>query len=91
MPVNQQPQVLFAGHFPDTAPALVLCGVVATQWQDMALGLLNFDLSALVHPVQIHLQSLLNSRSTSAQLGVICSLTVESLDCRVQFVDRDVM
>ncbi|KAK4815884.1 hypothetical protein QYF61_009935, partial [Mycteria americana] len=80
--VHQQPQVLFclAAFQPLFLKPVVLHGVVVTQVQDLALGLVKphtIDLGPSIQPVQVPLQSLptLKQINTPAQLGVICKLT----------------
>ncbi|KAK4831669.1 hypothetical protein QYF61_018636 [Mycteria americana] len=95
--INQHPQVLFcqAAFQPLFPGTVALQGVVVTQVQDLALGLVEphtIGLGPLIHPVQVPLQSLptLKQINTPAQLGVICKLTEGALDPLVQIIDKDV-
>ncbi|KAK4823743.1 hypothetical protein QYF61_006012 [Mycteria americana] len=83
--VNQNTQVLlcWAAFQPLFLKPVALHGVVVTQVQDLALGLVEphtIGLSPLIQPVQIPLQSLptLKQINTPAQLGVVCKLTEET-------------
>ncbi|KAK4826411.1 hypothetical protein QYF61_008944 [Mycteria americana] len=74
---------------------VALHGVVVTQVQDPALGLVEshtIGLSTSIQPVQILPQSLptLKQINTPAQLGVICKLTEGALDPFVQIIDKDI-
>ncbi|KAK4832516.1 hypothetical protein QYF61_023581 [Mycteria americana] len=95
--VNQQSQVLFhqAAFQPLFPKPVALHGVVVTQVQDLALGLVKpptVGLRPLIQPVQIPLQSLptLQQINTPAQLGVICKLTEGALNPFIQIIDKDV-
>ncbi|KAK4816629.1 hypothetical protein QYF61_019328 [Mycteria americana] len=95
--VNQHPQVLLcqAAFQPLFPKPVALHGVVVTQVQDLALGLVKphtIDLSPSIQPVQVPLQSLptLKQINTPAQLGVICKLTEGALDPFVQIIDKDI-
>ncbi|KAK4819907.1 hypothetical protein QYF61_014642 [Mycteria americana] len=86
--VDQHPQPLFP------KPA-ALHGVVVAQGQDPALGLVEphtIDLSPLIQPVQVPLQSLpaLQQINTPAQFGVICRLSEGALDPLIQIIDKDI-
>ncbi|KAK4832969.1 hypothetical protein QYF61_026795 [Mycteria americana] len=79
--VNQHPQVFFhqAAFQPLFPKPVALHGVVVTQVQDLALGLVKPHTtgpSPSIQPVQVPLQSLpsLQQINTPAQLGVICNL-----------------
>ncbi|KAK4831815.1 hypothetical protein QYF61_019245 [Mycteria americana] len=70
-------------------------GVVVTQVQDLALGLVEphtIGLSPWIQPVQVPLQSLptLKKINTPAQLGVICKLTEGALNPLVQIIDKGI-
>ncbi|KAK4826855.1 hypothetical protein QYF61_011723 [Mycteria americana] len=74
---------------------VALHGVVVTQVQDPALGLVEphtIDLGPLIQPVQVPLQSLptLKQINTPTQLGVICKLTEGALNPFVQIIDKDI-
>ncbi|PKU41428.1 integral membrane protein dgcr2 idd [Limosa lapponica baueri] len=74
---------------------LALHGVVVTQVQDPALGLVEshpVGLGPLIQPVQIPLQSLstLKQINTPTHLGVVCKLTEGALDPLIQIIDKDV-
>ncbi|KAK4827220.1 hypothetical protein QYF61_015248 [Mycteria americana] len=74
---------------------VALHGVVVTQVQDLALGLVEphtIGLSPSIQPVQVPLQSLptLKRINTPTQLGVICKLTEGALDPLIQIIDKDV-
>ncbi|KAK4831253.1 hypothetical protein QYF61_016485 [Mycteria americana] len=80
--VNQHPQVLLcqAAFQPLFPKPVALHGVVVTQVQDPALGLVKphtIDLGPWIQPVQVHLQSLptLKQINTPTQLGVVCKLS----------------
>ncbi|KAK4818581.1 hypothetical protein QYF61_015381 [Mycteria americana] len=95
--VNQHPQVLFhlAAFQPLFPKSVALHGVVVTQVQDLALGLVKphtIDLGPLIQPVQVPLQSLppLKQINTPTQLGVICKLTKDALNPLSQITDKDV-
>ncbi|PKU45126.1 hypothetical protein llap_4577 [Limosa lapponica baueri] len=95
--VNQHPQVLFCQAALQTLcpKPVVLHGVVVTQVQDSALGLVEphpIGLSPLIQPVQIPLQSLstLQQVDTPTQLGVICELPEGALERLIQVIDKDV-
>ncbi|KAK4814535.1 hypothetical protein QYF61_022254 [Mycteria americana] len=95
--VDQQPQVLFrrAAFQPLFPKPVVLHGVIVTQVQDLALGLVKphaIGLDPSIQPVQVPLQSLptLQQINTPAQLGVICKLTEGALDPFVQIIDKDI-
>ncbi|KAK4830689.1 hypothetical protein QYF61_012858 [Mycteria americana] len=94
--VNQHPQVLFhrAAFQPLFPKPVALHGVVVTQVQDPALGLVKphtIGPSPSIQPVQVPLQSLptLQQINTSTQFGVICKLTEGALDPLVQIIDKD--
>jgi len=79
--VDQHPKVLFCQTAlqPLLPKPVVLHGVVVTEVQELAFGLVEphtVGLSPFVQPVQIPLQSLptLKQIDTSAQLGVVCKL-----------------
>ncbi|GAB0183390.1 mitochondrial enolase superfamily member 1 [Grus japonensis] len=93
--VSQHPQVLFcqAAFQPLFPKPVVFHGVVVTDMQDLALGLVEPDtvgLGPLIHPVQISLQSLptLKQINTPAQFGVICKLTEGALNPLVQIINK---
>jgi len=95
--VDQHAQVLFLwAAFQLLFPKPVaLHGVVVTQAQDLALGLVEphtVGLIPLIQPVQIPLQSLptLKQINISAQLGVICKLTEGALNPLIQTIDKDI-
>ncbi|KAK4811237.1 hypothetical protein QYF61_022134 [Mycteria americana] len=74
---------------------VALHGVVVTQVQDLALGLVEphtIDLGPSIQPVQIPLQSLptLKQINTPSQFGVVCKLTEGALDPFVQIIDKDI-
>ncbi|KAK4821271.1 hypothetical protein QYF61_017149 [Mycteria americana] len=95
--VKQHPQVLFhwAAFQPLFPKPVALHGVVVTQVQDPALGLVEphtTDLGPLIQPVQVPLQSLPTLKQTNApaQFGVICKLTEGALNPFVQIIDKDI-
>ncbi|KAK4815341.1 hypothetical protein QYF61_000173 [Mycteria americana] len=95
--VNQHPQVLLcqAAFQPLFPKPVALHGVVVTQVQDLALGLVEphtIGPSPSIQPGQVPLQSLptLKHIDTPAQLGVICKLTEGALDPFVQIIDKDI-
>ncbi|KAK4814181.1 hypothetical protein QYF61_011904 [Mycteria americana] len=95
--IDQHPQVLFrwAAFQPLFPKPVALHGVVVTQVQDPALGLVEphtIGLSPLIQPVHIPLQSLptLKQINTPTQLGVVCKLTEGALDLLVQIIDKDI-
>ncbi|KAK4824816.1 hypothetical protein QYF61_019666 [Mycteria americana] len=95
--IDQHPQVLFhwAAFQPLFPKPVALHGVVVTQVQDPALGLVKphtIDLGPSIQPVQVPLQSLptLKQINTPAQLGVICKLTEGALDPLIQIIDIDI-
>ncbi|KAK4827055.1 hypothetical protein QYF61_013696 [Mycteria americana] len=95
--VSQHPQVLFcqAAFQPLFPKPVALRGVVVTQVQDPALGLVKphtIGLSPLIQPVQIPLQSLptLKQIDIPAQFGVICKLTESELNPLIQIIDKDI-
>ncbi|KAK4824303.1 LOW QUALITY PROTEIN: hypothetical protein QYF61_013048 [Mycteria americana] len=95
--VDQHPQVLFpwAAFQPLFPKPVALHGIVVTQVQDLALGLVKphtIGPSPSIQPVQISLQSLppLKQINTPTQLGVICKLTEGALDPLVQIIDKDI-
>ncbi|KAK4816497.1 hypothetical protein QYF61_017458 [Mycteria americana] len=95
--VNQHSQVLlcWAAFQPLFPKPVALHGVVVTQVQDLALGLVEphtIGPSPSIQPVQVPLQSLppLKQINTPAQLGVICKLTEGALDPFVQIIDKDI-
>ncbi|KAK4818987.1 hypothetical protein QYF61_022818 [Mycteria americana] len=95
--VNQHPQVLlcWAAFQPLFPKPVALHGVVVTQVQDLALGLVEphtVGLSPWIQPVHIPLQNLptLQQINTPTQLGVICKLTEGTLDPFVQIIDKDI-
>ncbi|KAK4821762.1 hypothetical protein QYF61_000823 [Mycteria americana] len=95
--VNQHPQVLFhwAAFQPLFPKPVALHGVVVTQVQDLALGLVKphaIDFGPSMQAVQIPLQSFptLKQINTPAQLGAICKLTEGALDPLVQVIDKDI-
>ncbi|KAK4825874.1 hypothetical protein QYF61_003148 [Mycteria americana] len=91
--VNQHPQVLFcqAAFQPLFPKPVALHGVVVSQVQDLALGLVKphtIDLGPSIQPVQS--LPILKQINTPTQLGVICKLTEGALDPLVQIIDKDV-
>ncbi|KAK4825213.1 hypothetical protein QYF61_025141 [Mycteria americana] len=95
--IDQYPQVLlcWAAFQPLFPKPVVLHGVVVTQVQDPALGLVKphtIDLGPSIQPVQVPLQSLptLKQINTPTQLGVICKLTEGALDPLIQIIDKDI-
>ncbi|KAK4822235.1 hypothetical protein QYF61_011876 [Mycteria americana] len=95
--VSQHPQVLFclAAFQPLFPKPVVLHGVVVTQVQDLALGLVKphtIDLGPLIQPVQVPLQSLptLEQIDAPAQFGVICNFTEGALNPLIQIIDKDI-
>ncbi|KAK4816679.1 hypothetical protein QYF61_019915 [Mycteria americana] len=95
--VNQHPQVLFclAAFQPLFPKPVALHGVVVTQVQDLALGLVEphtIGLGPSIQAVQVPLQSLptLKQINTPAQLSVICKLSEGALDLFVQIIDKDI-
>ncbi|KAK4826971.1 hypothetical protein QYF61_012912 [Mycteria americana] len=95
--VNQHPQVLLclAAFQPLFPKPVALHGVAVAQVQDLALGLVKphtIDLSPLIQPVQVPLQSLptLKQINTPTQLGVVCKLTEGALDPFIQIIDKDI-
>ncbi|KAK4823942.1 hypothetical protein QYF61_008328 [Mycteria americana] len=95
--VNQHSQDFFhqAAFQPLFPKPVALHGVVVTQVQDPALGLVEshtIGLGSLIQPVQIPLQSLptLKQINTPTQLGVICKLTEGALNPLVQIIDKDI-
>ncbi|KAK4832004.1 hypothetical protein QYF61_020442 [Mycteria americana] len=74
---------------------VALHGVVVTQVQDLALGLvkpLTIGLGPSIQPVWVPLQSLPTFKqiNTPTQLGVICKLTESVLDPLIQIIDKDI-
>ncbi|KAK4818798.1 hypothetical protein QYF61_019519 [Mycteria americana] len=95
--INQHPQVLFcrAAFQPLFPKPVALHGVVVTQVQDPALGLVEphtIGLCPWIQPVQIPLQNLptLKQINTPTQLGVICRLTEGALNPLIQIIDKDI-
>ncbi|KAK4808458.1 hypothetical protein QYF61_005523 [Mycteria americana] len=95
--VNQHPQVLLcqAAFQPLFPKPVALHGVVVTQVQDLALGLVEphtIGLGPSIQPVQVPLQSLptLQQINTPTQLGVICKLTEGALDPFIQIIDKEI-
>ncbi|KAK4819271.1 hypothetical protein QYF61_000482 [Mycteria americana] len=95
--VDQHTQVLFrlAAFQPLFPKPVALHGVVVTQVQDPALGLVEPHTTGLdpsIQPVQVPLQSLptLEQINTPAQLGVVCKLTEGALDPLIQIIDKDI-
>ncbi|KAK4812179.1 hypothetical protein QYF61_009071 [Mycteria americana] len=95
--VNQHPQVLFhrAAFQPLFPKPVVLHGVVVTEAQDPALGIVEphtIDLGPSIQPVQIPLQSspTLRQINTLTQFGVICKLTEGALNPLIQIIDKDI-
>ncbi|KAK4823970.1 hypothetical protein QYF61_008356 [Mycteria americana] len=93
--VNHHPQVLFlqAAFQPLFPKPVALHGVVVTQVQDPALGLVKphtTDLSPSIQPVQIPLQSLptLKQIDSPTQFGVICKHTEGALNPLIQIIDK---
>ncbi|KAK4832143.1 hypothetical protein QYF61_020883 [Mycteria americana] len=94
--VNQHSQVLScqAAFQPSFPKPVALHGVVVTQVQDPALGLVEphtVGLGPSIQPVQVPLQSLppLKQINTPAQLGVVCKFTEGALNPLVQIIDKD--
>jgi len=72
-----------------------LHGVVVTEVQNPALGLVEPNAAGLVpsiQPVQIRLQSLptLKQIDTTTQLAVICKFSEGAFDPLIQIVDKDI-
>ncbi|KAK4817221.1 hypothetical protein QYF61_003745 [Mycteria americana] len=95
--VNQYSQALFrrAAFQPLFPKPVALHGVIVTQVQDLALGLVEphtVGLGPSIQPVQVPLQSLptLKQINTPAQLGIICKLTEGALHPFVQIIDKDI-
>ncbi|KAK4821776.1 hypothetical protein QYF61_000837 [Mycteria americana] len=95
--INQHPQVLFcqAAFQPLFPKPVALHGVVVTQVQDPALGLVKphtIDLGPSIQPVQIPLQSLptLEHIDTPTQFGVICKLSEGALNPLIQIIGKDI-
>ncbi|KAK4827101.1 hypothetical protein QYF61_014203 [Mycteria americana] len=95
--VDQHPQVIFhwAAFQPLFPKPVALHGVVVTQVQDPALGLVEphtVGPSPSIQPVQVPLQSLppLKQINTPTQLGVVCKLTEGALHPLIQIVDKDI-
>ncbi|KAK4826890.1 LOW QUALITY PROTEIN: hypothetical protein QYF61_012078, partial [Mycteria americana] len=95
--VNQHSHALFcqAAFQPLFPKPVALPGVVVTQVQDLALGLVEPHTTGpilLMQPVQVPLQSLppLKQINTPTQLGVICKLTEGALDPFIQIIDKDI-
>ncbi|KAK4830680.1 hypothetical protein QYF61_012849 [Mycteria americana] len=87
--VDQHSQVLFcqAAFQPLFPKPAALYGVVVTQVQDLALGLVEshtLGLSPLIQPSLPTLKQI----NTPTQLGVICNLTEGALDPLVQIIDK---
>ncbi|GAB0190507.1 hypothetical protein GRJ2_001516000 [Grus japonensis] len=96
LPTDQHPQVLFcqAAFQPLFPKPVALHGVVVTQVQDPALGLVKphtVGLSPLIQPVQIPQKSLptLKQINTPAQFGVIFELTEGALNPLIQIIDKE--
>ncbi|KAK4819103.1 hypothetical protein QYF61_025362 [Mycteria americana] len=89
--VNQHPQVLFrqAAFQPLFPKPVALHGVVVTQVQDLALGLVERHTTGLGPSIQPSLPTL-KQITTPAQLGVVCRLTEGALDPFIQIIDKDV-
>ncbi|KAK4826947.1 hypothetical protein QYF61_012796, partial [Mycteria americana] len=90
--VNQRFQVLlcWAAFRPFFPKPVALHGVVVTQVQDLALGLVEphtIGLGPSIQPVQS--VPTFKQINTPAQLGVICKLTEGALDPFVQIIDKD--
>ncbi|KAK4811398.1 hypothetical protein QYF61_003397 [Mycteria americana] len=95
--VNQHPQVLLcqAPFQPLFPKPVALHGVVVAQVQDPVLSLVDshtIDLSPLIQPVQVPLQSLPTPQqiNTPAQLGVVCKVTEGALNPFIQIIDKDI-
>jgi len=70
-------------------------GIVVTQVQDLAFGLVEthtVGLGSSVQPDQIPLQSLpsLEKVDSPPQLGVICKLTEGTLNALIQIINKDI-
>ncbi|KAK4831026.1 hypothetical protein QYF61_014914 [Mycteria americana] len=91
--VHQHSQVLFrwAAFQPLSPKPVALHGVVVTQVQDLALGLVKPHTTGLGPSIQ-PVQSLptLKQINTPAQLGVICKLAEGALDPLIQIIDKDI-
>jgi len=94
--VSQHPKIFFhwAALQPLFPKPVALCGVVVTQVEDLALGLVEphiADLSPSIQPIQIPPQGLptLKQTDTAAQLGVICKLIEGALNPLIQIIDKD--
>ncbi|KAK4821092.1 hypothetical protein QYF61_013420 [Mycteria americana] len=95
--VDQHSQVLFwhTAFQPLFPKPVALHGVVVTQVQDPALGLVEphtIGLGPSIQPVQVPLQSLppFKQINTPAQLAVVCKLTEGALDPFIQIIDKDI-
>jgi len=87
--VNQHPKVLFCrAVFQSLLPKPVaLHGVVVTEVQDPALGLVKphtVGLGPLIQPVALQSLPTFKQIDTPAQLGVICKLTEGELNPLIQ-------
>ncbi|KAK4823315.1 hypothetical protein QYF61_000917 [Mycteria americana] len=95
--VSQHPQVLFrqAAFQPLFPKPVALHGVVVTQVQDLALGLVKphtTGLSPSIQPVRVPLQSLPTPEQidTPAQFVVICKIPEGALNPLIQIIDKDI-
>ncbi|KAK4827087.1 LOW QUALITY PROTEIN: hypothetical protein QYF61_014189 [Mycteria americana] len=89
--VNQHPQVLLclAAFQPLFPKPVALHGVVATQVQDLALGLVEPQTIGPSPSIQPSLPTL-KQINTPTQLGVVYKLTEGALDPFVQIIDKDI-
>ncbi|KAK4815461.1 hypothetical protein QYF61_002920 [Mycteria americana] len=95
--IDQHPRVLFcqAAFQPLFPKPVALHGVVVTQVQELALGLVEsytVGLGPSIQPVQVPLQILptLKHINTPAQLGVICKLAEGALNSLIPITDKDI-
>jgi len=90
--VNQHPKFLFcrAAFQPLFSKPVVFHGVIVTQVQDLALGLVEPHTICLGPSIEVPLQSLptLKQIDIPYQLGVICRVTGGSLEPLIQIIDE---
>ncbi|KAK4829388.1 LOW QUALITY PROTEIN: hypothetical protein QYF61_003728 [Mycteria americana] len=89
--IEQHPQVLFhqAAFQPLFPNPVALHGVVVTQVQDLALGLVERHTIGLSPSIQPSLPPL-KQINTPTQLGVFCKLNEGALDPFIQIIDKDI-
>ncbi|KAJ7407128.1 hypothetical protein WISP_128424 [Willisornis vidua] len=92
---GKHPQDIFhwAAFQPLCPKTVGLHGVVVTDVQDLALGLVELlTIDPSIQLVQIPLQTLptFQEINSPAQFGVICKLAEGALDLLVQFIDKDI-